>query len=472
MKLSDLGFFNTPVGARPVLGMRNELGDPVYRDVGGNTFDVMPNPAPPGPGLIDAIMGVVSDPMPTLRALPRGLLDAAVSAGTAPARAARGEPVTYGDAFDTAGLAFMGSAGGLAPAEALTSGIPWRERLESSIPRAWLDSKYDRDNWHPISSVSSNRTDLDAVHEPTGTLSPEQLLQLDDILNSTLIPAYGDRTAAGVNVQGVGDLRYSDPVRSLGGADFMREQGTGLWANAGTPARSLARNAQRVLEDGGDPLMAFTAMGAQSGDFSTMMARSILNQIDPDRMDPAAVARFDERVRSQVPSFEGLTAPDLERRLFDGHTGSQRWQMWQEMDKAAYRDAGLPDVGLARRAITDPRQLDATPFDTGLTIGRMNGEVIPPGRAAVEHPSYNTQLGGDYIGGITPLPGPIVWRDFFETRRNAGASPGADQKSFMGLSSNMTQVVDQQMIDEANELAEYLRGMNDPTSPLRLWQRQ
>jgi hypothetical protein len=123
LKLSDLGFFNTPMGARPVLGMRNELGDPVYRDVGGNTFDVMPNPAPPGPGLIDTIMGVVSDPMPTLRALPRGLLDAAVSAGTAPARAARGEPVTYGDAFDTAGLAALGSVGGVAPAGALRSGL-------------------------------------------------------------------------------------------------------------------------------------------------------------------------------------------------------------------------------------------------------------------------------------------------------------------------------------------------------------
>lgn len=347
--------------------------------------------------------------------------------------------------------------------------MPWRERIEASIPRSWLDPKFDRPQWNPISNVAANRpeSEMRAIQSPAGTLVPERRLNLEGLLGSTLIPALGDRSVAGVNIEGVGDISYAAPIRSLGGADFMREQGTGLWANDFTPARDLAQTAQRVIEAGGDPVMAYTAMGPQSGDFSTMMAQAIVNQIDPQRINPQVAAEFDERARQFVPSFQGIMEPNLEERLLNDHTGSQRWALWQALDRANFRDAGLPDVNLARRSITDPRLLNAVPFDSGLTLGRMTGGLLD--RIDVEHPTYNTQIGGDYIGGMDPVAGPIIWRDFFEARRAAGASPSSDQRAFLMNSPRMTQVVDRQMIEEAGEMAEYLRGLNDPTSPFRLW---
>jgi hypothetical protein len=308
------------------------------------------------------------------------------------------------------------------------------------------------------------------IQSSTNTLQPETNISIDGLLGSKLIPALGDRTVAGSNIEGVGDIAYSDPIRSLGGADFMREEGAGLWANDFKPARDLARNAQNVIDEGGDPLMAYTAMGPQSGDFSTMMAESVLNQVDPARMDPAAVARYDERARKFVPSFEGLLAPNLRDRVMNDHTGSQRWALWQELDKAAFRDAGMPDVNMARRAITDPRLLNATPFDTGLTVGRMSGGLLDD--VTVQHPSYGTQIGGEYIGGMEALPGPIAWRDFFNNRREAGAAVGSDQRSFLMNSPRLSQTVDQQMVDEAGAFRDHVRGVNDPTSPFRLWQSQ
>ena len=351
--------------------------------------------------------------------------------------------------------------------------IQWMERIESSIPKEWLDPKYEKPQWNPISSVSSVRpeSDMMPIHSPTNTLAAENSLRLEDFKGSSAIPALGDRSVAGVEIQGVGDKIYDNPTRSLGGADFMRESGTGLWANDLKPAKDLAGTATAVLRDGGDPLMVYTAMGPQSGDFSTMMMESVINDFNPSQIDPRIAQVFDDRIRGAggIQSWEGLLAPNLRERLENDMTGSQRWKLWQEMDKAAYRDAGLPDINMARRAITDPRLLNATPFDSGLTVGRMTGGLLDS--PSVTHPTYNTQIAGDYLGGLDTIAGPILWRDFFENRRNSGAAVGSDQRSFLMNSPRISQKIDQQMIDEYYQMQEAIRGQNDPSSFLRLWTR-
>ena len=408
-----------------------------------------------------------------------GLLGAGQNVYNATAGRLPAEDV-QGAAFDAAGLTMglgAASAGrGLLDYDpnTMAAGIPWRERLESSIPKSWLDPKFDKPQWNPISNVSNIRSEADMipVHTPTGTLEPEIALRLEDLKNSTAISAFGDRSAAGVDIKGVGDKAHASPTRSLGGADFMRERGTGLWANAAKPASELAETANSVLKAGGDPVMVYTAMGPQSGDFSTMMMESVLNDFDPSRIDPRMAQVFDERIRNAkkgIPSWEGLLAPNLRERLTDDMTGSQRWQLWQEMDKANYRDSGLPDINMARRAITDPRLLNATPFDSGLTVGRMSGGLLD--NPEINHPTYSTQISGEYLGGLDAIPGPILWRDFFEARRNSGAPVGSDQRSFMTNSARMSQKIDQQTIDEYYQMQEALKEMNDPASPLRLWQR-
>ena len=385
-----------------------------------------------------------------------------------------------GAAFDAAGLvAGLGAASagrGLLDYDPNTmrAGIPWRERVESSIPKSWLEPKFDKPQWNQISKVSSviPESDMKPIHTPTGTLAPEVALRLEDFKGYSAIPALGDRSVAGVEIGGVGNKVYGSPTRSLGGADFMRERGTGLWANDFKPARDLAKTAENVLNDGGDPLMIYTAMGPQSGDFSTMMMESVLNDFDPSRIDPRVAQIFDDRIRGAkggIPSWEGLLAPNLQERLANDMTGSQRWQLWQEMDKALYRDNGLPDINMARRSITDPRLLNATPFDSGLTVGRMSGGLLDD--PDIRHPTYNTQIDGEYLGGLPTIPGPILFRDFFEKRRNSGEATGSDQRSFLMNSPRIAQKIDQQTIDEYYQMKEAIRGVNDPDSFLKLWKQ-
>lgn len=344
----------------------------------------------------------------------------------------------------------------------------WMTRLQSSLPASWLDKKYDQPQWHGISAVSSDLPPdaMAPVLRSTETLQPQVMKTIEDFVGRTGIPALGDRSIAGNEVLGIGNLAYSKPVRSLGGADFMRERGTGIWANAGQQAQDLAGTAQAVINAGGDPALIYTAMGPQSADFSTMMAEAVMNQYDPQMIDPAAAAKFDEAVRKADVKFTSISNPDF----LDGLTGTDRWNLWQLMDKAALKKAGFPDINMARRSITDPRLLDVVPFDAGLTVGRPTGGLLAPDAVAVPHPTYPSQLDGTYEGGLEQsIPGAILWRDFFNRRRAAGASPGGDQRSFLMNANGIAQAIDQQTVDEYGQFLEGVKGLSDPSSPLRLW---
>lgn len=344
----------------------------------------------------------------------------------------------------------------------------WRQRLEASLPGSWLDPKFDKPQWHGISNVASElpASGMQPIVRSTGTLEPEVLRTIESFVGRTGIPALGDRSVAGSEILGVGNVSYANPIRSLGGADFMRESGTGIWANAAAQAGDLARTADEVIRSGGDPALIFTAMGPQSADFSTMMAEAVMNQYDPRMIDPSVAARYDEAVRKFVPSFTSILNPNF----LEGLTGTDRWNLWQLMDKAELKKAGFPDINLARRSITDPRLMDVVPFDAGLTIGRPTGGLLSPDEAMVPHPTYPAQLAGSYEGGLErSIPGAILWRDFFKHRRASGASPGADQRSFLMNANKIAQPIDQQTVDEANQFFEAMRGLNDPTSPMRIW---
>ena len=344
----------------------------------------------------------------------------------------------------------------------------WRTRLESSLPGSWLDPKFDKPQWHGISNVASELPpqSMQPILRSTGTLEPEVIRTIESLVGRTGIPALGDRSIAGNEILGVGNLAYANPVRSLGGADFMRESGTGIWANAGPQAQDLARTAEEVIMSGGDPALIFTAMGPQSADFSTMMAEAVMNQYSPQMIDPNFAAKYDEAVRKFVPGFTSILDPNF----LDGLTGTDRWNLWQLMDRAELKRAGLPDINLARRSITDPRLMDVVPFDAGLTIGRPTGGLLSIDSGVVPHPTYQAQLAGAYEGGLErSIPGAILWRDFFNQRRASGASPGGDQRSLLMNANRIKQDIDQQTVDEANQFFEQLRGLNDPSSPMRLW---
>jgi hypothetical protein len=324
------------------------------------------------------------------------------------------------------------------------------ERIAASTPQSWRNKKFENPQWHPISSASMRipASEVTPIFERVNELAPERQMRIEDLQGRVITPAYGDRTVAGVDIRGYNDVTYDRPVRSQGGRDFMREEGTGLWASEFTPMSQKSKLIRGLLEQGEDPALVYTAMGAQSGDFSTIMMEAALNQFDPKKIKSDAAKKFDDRMKQLgVKSWPGTKSGKVEEAMRK-MPGSTRWVVWQEMDKAGYRDAGFPDIGLTRVSITDPELLNVDPFASGLNVGRPTGLLT--NEEFVRHPSYEWQIGGDYEGGLGNLPGQILWRDFFEARRASGKSPAGDQRAFMMTSPRITQRVDQQMVDEVN----------------------
>lgn len=464
----------TPVGTAEGLYDTYTAAPNVVRDLrDGNYSGAARNAAVAGLGLLDAAASAAPFLKPVtnvVRGVDTGKL-AADAIGT-------GRAISRGDAEM---LAEIFSRGGTP--ESLSAASPninsldqnaWLTRIENSIPKSWLDPKFDKPQWDPISNVSSNfdAAQMQPVLRSTGTLVPERVLTIEDMANRTAIPAYGDRSLAGSEILGVGDITYDNPIRAYGGGDFMREMNTGAWANAEQQASDIAKTARSVLEAGGDPSLVYSAMGSQSGDFSDIMAQSIMNLYDPQKMNLDAVSKYDDAVRKIIPEFRGLLSPDFGNYIMNDLTGTDRWALWQAMDKAAFRDAGLPDVNIARRAMTEPRLMNAVPFDSGFTVSRPTGGLLSPDAGIDQHPSFPVQVEGTYEGGMQNVPGPIMWRNFFDARRSSGAAPAGDQRSFLMNANRIAQPIDQQMIDEVNLFNEYMRNLSDPSSPLRLWQQQ
>ena len=370
---------------------------------------------------------------------------------------AQGDPRGILEAFATGRDARSLSARGIGDNGGPPMTMTPDERIASSTPASWRDEKYQLPQWHPISGVAMTvpPNAMDVRVRDLGTLEGNtRPLRIEDMQGRVLTPAYGDRTIAGVNILGFDEVDFADPVRSQGGRDFMRERGTGLWASEFKPMREKSEVINRLLEAGEDPALVYTAMGAQSGDFSTIMMDAVMNQFDPRKISDDAARKFDDRMKKiGVKSWPGTKSGKVGEALRN-MPGTTRWAVWQEMDKASFRDAGFPDIGRTRVSITDPELLNVDPFSTGLNVGRPEGLLT--NTMFERHPSYEYQIGGDYEGTLGNLPGQLIWRDFFEGRRASGAAPGGDQRSFMMQSPRIIQRVDQQMVDEVNE---YLRRL-------------
>lgn len=444
-------------GALAELGYRGEdFNDMVRRyrdynlpslaapDEGMRRLNIVPAQIPQGMGLFDAIAsGQAEFAVPGMIA---GATDATARGLTAPEAAYLGL-IPQGDMADeAANLGGMLQLGGVASAGRAAFDYDPTVAMAGGFQHPSSRVRYAT----PVEEIPFQVTE-------TGLAVPQQYVDIADLQGQVLVPAFGDRTRAGGLLTRIGDEELMNPVELQGGADFMRS-GWGAWASEPDAMQTKARHIARIADEYGvDPIMVYTAMGAQAGDFSRMMSDAMMQQIRPSMhnyVHPEAVQRFDAYVRENIdPDWSGILSPDAPREI-NQMTGSNRRLLWQEMDRRGYMDDGFPSVGNTRVAITDPRLLNADPFQSGLTMSRLNQgfDTVPTPEAA--HATYGSMLPGEYIGGLLEqVPGEMMWRDWFAARRAAGARTSSDQRSFM-MSPNNRQLVDQQLVDTISQYLE------------------
>lgn len=352
---------------------------------------------------------------------------------TAPERAMRGEidplsPEGLQEAMNLAGNA-------VGPSVAYSATSPTTlATLSANGARMSKADAVAQGYYHPIGEGKKLRTlipEMSATRIPIKDLPEHNIITPEKLVGSKLVPALGDRTAAGSLLTEINGSKLRNPVMLEGGPDFMRTHlnDNVAWASNKGAITKIANQIRRAGESGQDVYMPYVAMGHTSGDFSTMMSDALLEQALNGGITLKALKMFDKNVKALRPEFVGITHPGVREQL--NRNGALRHAFVDTMKLDPYVDAGFPDLPSTRYAITEPKLLDAPYHSSGFSIAKMDptGKVIS--NPANPHTSYDTQLVGQFVGGLDRnVPRDIMFPDFYRARRMMGADPAGDRRAF------------------------------------------
>jgi hypothetical protein len=297
----------------------------------------------------------------------------------------------------------------------------------------------------PVEAMSAGVT-------PTGDLLERTTITPEALQGSVLMPAVGDRTAAGGLLRSINNAELSQPVLLEGGPDFMRgaaqSADRSVWASGKPVIGRLSNQARNLAETTGkDVNMVYSGMGARSGDFSTMMSDALIGQIEASNIPSKLAKDFDADMLKIHPDWPGVNDSGLREYLFNDITGENRKDFVELVAMGKFQKEGMPDIGSTRFAISEPGLVGQPTGATGYAVSRVDPENTIVESPSVPHSTYDTQMRGQYLGGFDQsLPREAVFPDFYAARRAAGKPPSSDDRAFS--MSNVSQTADQKWLDD------------------------
>ena len=182
-------------------------------------------------------------------------------------------------------------------------------------------------------------------------------------------------------------------------------------------------------QTGKDPIGIFSAMGAESMDFTSPTLEMMIAQIPAIRIPKADLSAFDKVIREGTktvkprPQWVGLDSPDVFNQIlgeggFDrGGAGALRIDLLAEMKKDRWKKLGFPIYDDAYETMKAQEFDEAVKNSTGLSMYRAD-----PNRGVFDEPyhkSYNKTFPAmkdqEYLGGlIEGTPPEIMFPDTFK----------------------------------------------------------
>ena len=317
--------------------------------------------------------------------------------------------------------------------------------------------------YHPIGGgIKLDRpvSEMAAITEPSSraALYERQVITPEGLLGGRIIPLVGDRAAAGRVLRSVDDVELDRPVLLQGGPDFMRThrfespEESAAWASGKGVISNLSRQARKAGEEG-DVFGVYTAMSPTGVDYNTMLTDTILGQLPKTKITKKLKREFDKEIKKFEPDFVGIDSPNLEFQLLTNAPLRKVFVNKMELEK--FRDGGFPNVAAARKAITEPELLDVPVGASGYAVSKLDpmGRVIENPR--IPHKTYDTQLMGQYIGGLEQqIPRNVMFPDFFAQRRARGMPLSGDEYAFQR--ADVVQEATPQWLDS---VMNYLRSL-------------
>ena len=353
-----------------------------------------------------------------------------------------------------------GSAAGTAPVGSLAMGAPRRPKgiqATAKMPKMSKDQLIQAGYYHPIGE-NKLRTlvgDVDFETTPSGILVPKRTLRPEDLEGGRIVFDAGDRAVAGQKLVRVNGIELDDPIDLRGGPDFMRYGEGSVWASDGSAVTTINKQA-RGSE--GDAYFLPTLMSPIGVNFNTMMADALIQQVSKMKILKKNKKLFDKKLKAIRPEWEGLDSENAKNQLKTN--GALRKPFVELMDKAEFQNLGFPDVASTRVAITDPEYLDLPLAAGGMTVGRISKDQPILENVITPHPTYNTQIGGEYIGGFeVPIPRQLLAPDFYAQRRALGTDPKDDPRSFQ--LAKPSQEATPEWVDRLSEYIENAKQLRD-----------
>ena len=331
-------------------------------------------------------------------------------------------------------LATIGDNGGPPLDKPLT-----KEQLD---PLGYQKTKMRR----PFSEVEVQQRDL-------GENLPRKPMNWEDMEGKVILPFYGDRTSRGLLVEGVNDYKFDAPVYTEGGVDFKvgpaAQKDRAIWASNQNIITRLSKEAEKAQRDfGGRDILGVTgSMAPDANDFATFTGEAVAELVKGSKITKKTAKEFDKTMKALDPTFVGLLSPDL-RDWVKNTSSPNRKSFIRLMDSRPMQDAGLPSPAEARKSVTDPTQYELPAGMFGLGVSRIDTGAplmfnTPKGNkptARVPHSTYNTQITGDYLGSLRPVPQRLIFKDVYDA-----ISGKLDKRGNPLTEANMTHAIKTKM---------------------------
>lgn len=289
------------------------------------------------------------------------------------------------------------------------------------------------------SSVPANRVVADV--EPLVDLPPEQILSLEEIQRRFRagIPLIGDKLRVG-KIRGVNDRPQVGVTEAYAGPDYPRlAMALGAqeaWKSSPSVVAGLeamARMGEDLFE--GPVAGVYTAMGATGLDQSTAMMDLLARQLAAGGVTKENLRKLDRAVKQIIgkEGAEGYTGFAVDPLAAAAHLNDitriampQRKDIIRLLDTSNAMQAGFPDIGANRAALTVPELLFAPEGTSGRSISELMPSLPKEGRNApeVRHPNYAGTNLGEYAGGTeVGLPRELMFSDYYKAMHGSGYDP-------------------------------------------------
>ena len=289
--------------------------------------------------------------------------------------------------------------------------------------------------------------ELEFTYVPKQNLVPWKQLDPETLFkeNAFITPAIWDRTSGNTLVQSILGNKFSSPLNTQGGPDFQRSE----FAQGENPAAAASRDAavkgmmtkiaNQNIPEGRPVYISSTLMGRPASDSSVMMAQALLRQIDPSKLSKSGIDYVNKVMSKEFDNWPGIENPQAVETLMKKlNVGAKTSTLPASFDTATAYNAGFPDVGASRFAITDPRLFSPEQLASGYSMSKIDLSK-QPFQIENGHGTYPTKIPSvsGYEGGLKyQVPAEIMFSDWAKTlpittKRGIPPTPTEKQQSLM-----------------------------------------